>query len=97
MARVNIKERDFIIKITNFDTGYILNGLCGQVRISKNLRSSSTESRVHANDLLLYHDVLDTRDSQWQRLTYLAPSKTRHVSDVDVSYHRYVRFSYVAH
>ena len=49
------------------------------------MRSSGTESRVHANDLLLYHDVLDTRDSQWQKLTYLAPSKTRHVSDVDVS------------
>ena len=64
---------------------------------SKNMRSSGTESRVHANDLLLYHDVLDTRDSQWQKLTYLAPSKTRHVSDVDVSYHPYVRFSYVAH
>ena len=51
------------------------------MRISKNLKSSGTESRVHANDLFLYHDVLDTRDSQWQKLTYLAPSKTRHVSD----------------
>ena len=53
----------------------------------KSLRSSGTESRVHENDLLLYHDVLDvldTRDSQWQKLTYLAPSKTRQVSDVDV-------------
>ena len=53
----------------------------------KSLRSSGTESRVHKNDLLLYHDildVLDTRDSQWQKLTYLAPSKTRQVSDVDV-------------
>ena len=49
------------------------------------------------NGLLFYHDVLDTRDSQWQKLTYLAPSKTRHVSDVDVSYHPYVRFSYEAH
>ena len=54
MARVNINERDFIIKITNFDTGHILNGLLRQVGISKNLRSSGTESRVHANDLLLY-------------------------------------------
>ena len=63
MARVNIKERDFIIKVTNFDTGYILNGLWRQVRIAKNLRSSGIESCVHANDLLLYHDVLDTRDS----------------------------------
>ena len=97
MTRVSIKERDFTIKITNVDTGYILNGLWRQERISMNLRSSGTESRVHANDLLLYHDVLDTRDSQWQKLTYLAPSKTRHVSDVDVSYHQYVRFSYVAH
>ena len=97
MVRVNIKERDFIIKITNFDTGYILNGLLRQVRISENLRSSGTESCVHANNLLLYHDVLDTRDSQWQALTYFAPSKTRHVSDVDVSYNSYVRFSYVAH
>ena len=66
-------------------------------RISKNLKSSGTESRVHANHLLLYHDVLDTRDSQWQKLTYIGLSKTRHVSDVDVSYHPYVRFSYVAH
>ena len=66
----------------------------------KSLRSSGTESRVHENDLLLYRDtldVLDTRDSQWQKLTYLAPSKTRQVSDVDVSYHPYVRFSLVAH
>ena len=92
-----MKERDFIIKLTNFDTGNMLNGLLRQVRISKNLRSSGTESRVHANDFLLYNDVLDTRDSQWQKLAYLAPSKTRHVSDVDVSYHPYLRFSYVAH
>ena len=97
MARVNTKERDFIIKIPNFDTGYILNGLRRQLRIFKNLRSSGTESCIHANDLLLNHDVLDTRDSQWQKLTYLAPSKTRHVSDIDVSYHSYIRFSYVAH
>ena len=48
-------------------------------------RSSGTEPCVHANDLLLYHDVLDTQDSQWQKLTYLAYSKTRPVSDVDVS------------
>ena len=51
------------------------------------LKSSGTESCVHENDLLLYHDVLDvldTRDSQWQKLTYLAYSKTRQVSDVDV-------------
>ena len=53
----------------------------------KSLRSSGTESRVHENDLLLCHDVLnvlDTRDSQLQKLTYLAPSKTHQVSDVDV-------------
>ena len=92
-----MKERDFTIKITNFDTGYILNGLWRQVRISKNLRSSGTESCVHTSDLLLYHDVLDTQDSQWQRLMYPAPLKIRHVSDVDISYHSYVRFSYVAH
>ena len=35
----------------------------------KSLRSSGTESRVHVNDLLLCHDLLDTRDSQWQKLT----------------------------
>ena len=29
-------------------------------------------------------DLLDTRDSQWQKLTYLASSKTRQVSGVDV-------------
>ena len=63
----------------------------------ENLRAPGTESRVHANDLLLCHDVLDTREAQWQKLTYLAPSKTRHLSDVNVSYHPYVRFSYVAH
>ena len=63
----------------------------------KNLRSSGTESRVHANEELLFHDVLDTRDSQWQKLTYLALSKTRRVSDVDVAYHPYVRFTHVAH
>ena len=61
------------------------------------MRSSGTECRVHENDSLLCHDVLDTRDSQWQKLTYIAPSITRHVSDVDVSYHHYVRFSHVAH
>ena len=44
-----------------------------------------------ANDLLLYHDVLDTRDSQWQTLTYIAPLKTRHVSDVDESYISFIR------
>ena len=43
----------------------------------KSLGSSGTES----HDVL---DLLDTRDSQWQKLTYLAPSKTRQVSDVDV-------------
>ena len=53
----------------------------------KSLRSSGTESRVHEHNLLLYHDildVLDTRDSQWQKLTYLMPSKTRQVSDAEV-------------
>ena len=42
-------------------------------------------------------NVLDNRDSQWQKLTYLAPSKTCHVSDVDASYRSYVRFLHVAH
>ena len=50
----------------------------------KSLSSSGTEFRVHENDLLLYHDILDTRDSQWQKLTYLAPPKICQVSDVDV-------------
>ena len=59
----------------------------------RNLRSSGTESRVHENDLLLYHNILDNQESQWQRLTYLSPSKTRHVSDVDVSYHPHVCLS----
>ena len=31
------------------------------------------------------------------KVDVLVPSKTRHVSDVDVSYHPYVRFSYVVH
>ena len=59
----------------------------------KNLRSGIE----HANDLLLCHNVLDTQDLQWQKLTYLAPSKTCHVSDVSVSYHPYIRFSHMAH
>ena len=63
----------------------------------KNLRSSRIESREHANDLLLCLDLLVTQDSQWQELTYLAPSKNRHISDVNVSFHPYVRFSQVAH
>ena len=53
----------------------------------KSLGSSGTESRVHENDcyfVTTYWDLLDTRDSQWQKLTYLASSKTRPVSDVDV-------------
>ena len=53
----------------------------------KSLRSSGTECRVHENDLILCYDVLDvldTRDSKWQKMTYLSPSKTRQVSDVDV-------------
>ena len=55
----------------------------------KSLRSPGIEYRVHEKDLLYYHDildVLDTRDSQWQKLTFmhLAPSKTRQVSDIDV-------------
>ena len=37
-----------------FVTGYILNGLWRPV---KSLRLFGTESRVHANDLLLCHDV----------------------------------------
>ena len=53
----------------------------------KSLGSSGTESRVHENDCYFVTtqlDLLDTRDSQWQQLTYLASSKTRQVSDVDV-------------
>ena len=59
------------------------------------MRSSGTESRVHANTLLLCHDVtvLETRDLQWQKFTSLAPPKTRHISDVDVPYNPYVRFT----
>ena len=55
----------------------------------RRLRSSGTESRVHKTDFV----TLSTKDSQWPKLTYFAPSKTRHVSDVDVSYHSHVRFS----
>ena len=53
----------------------------------KSLRSSGTEYRVHENDFLLNQDVLDVLDTRvfkWQNLTYLAPSNTRQVSDVDV-------------
>ena len=35
---------------------------------------------------------IDTLDLQWQKLTDLAPSKTRQVSDVGVSYYPYIRF-----
>ena len=63
----------------------------------KSLRLSGTKSRVHANDMLLCHDVMDTRDSHWQKWTYLVPSKTCHVSELDISYHPYVRFSLVVH
>ena len=63
-----MKERNFIIKITNFETGYIMTS-------GESLRSSGTESRVQANDLLVCKDVLDTRDSQLQKLTYLRPQK----------------------
>ena len=53
---------------------------------AKNLGSSGTESRVHENDCFLHDvlDLLDTRGSQWQKSTYLASSKTRQESDVDV-------------
>ena len=78
-----MKERNFIIKITNFDTGNILNDLSG-----KSLRSSGSESPIHENDSLLCYDILDTRDSHWQRLAYIALS---------ISYHHYVRFSHVVH
>ena len=57
------------------------------MKSDKSLRSSGTESRVHENNLLLCHDVLDifdTRDSRWQKSAYLAPSKTCQLSDVDV-------------
>ena len=65
----------------------------------KNLTSTGSEShlRVHTNNLLLCNDILVTRDSQWQKLTYRSPSKTQHVSDVDVSYNHYVPLSQVAH
>ena len=53
------------------------------MKSDKSLRSSGTESRVHENNLLLCHnvlDVLDTLDSRWQKSAYLAPSKTRQVT-----------------
>ena len=37
--------------------------------------------QLHCHDVL---DLLGTRDSQWQKLTYLASSKSRQVSDNDV-------------
>ena len=83
-----------IIKSLKFGKGYILQRL---MTSGKRLTSAGTDSRVHASNLLLCHDVLVTRDLQWQKLTYLAPKVTRQVSDVDVSCHPYVRFSYVAH
>ena len=33
IARVNMKEMNFIIKITKFDAGYILNRLWRQLRV----------------------------------------------------------------
>ena len=80
-------ERNFMIKITNFDTAYISKKI---MTSGKNQRLSGTESRVHVNELY-------TRDSQWQKLTYLVPPKTCHVIDIDVSCHPHIRFSNVAH
>ena len=59
MTKVNIKERDFIIKILKFGKGYILQRL---MTSGKSLTSAGTESRVHAFNLLLCHDILVTRD-----------------------------------
>ena len=58
MAKVNIKERNFKIKILKFDNGYILQRLMAS---SKSLTSAETESRVHVSNFLLCHDVLFTR------------------------------------
>ena len=60
----------------------------------KSLRSSGTESRVLANDLLLCHDVLDPWDHNGE-VDVPRAFQTRHVRDVGVPYHPYVRFSLV--
>ena len=54
-GKVNIKERNFIIKILKFGKGYILQQL---MTSGKSLTSAGTESPVHAFNLLLFHDVL---------------------------------------
>ena len=63
----------------------------------KSLMSTGTESRVHASNLLLCHDVLVTLNELWRKLTNFAPSITRQVSDINVSCHPYVCFSHVAY
>ena len=65
-----MKERNFRIKITNFDRLHFKRLMTS----GKGIRSPGNESRVHANYLLLCQDILDTRDSQWQKLTYIVPS-----------------------
>ena len=66
-----MKERNYIIKITKFDMLHFK----PLIMSDKSLGSSGTESRVLLCRNVL--DLLDTRDSQWQKLTYLASSKTR--------------------
>ena len=50
MTRINIKERNCIVKITN----YILYGYIRLMTSGKSFTSAGTASRVHAIDLLLY-------------------------------------------
>ena len=95
MAKSIHKRKEFhnqiVLKVSKC---YILQRL---MAFGKNLTSAGSDSRVHASNLLLCHDVLVTRDLQWKKFRCLAPSITCQVSDVDVSCHPYVRLSHVVH
>ena len=62
------KRKKFHIKIFKVGKGYILQRL---MTSGKSLMSTGTESCVHISSSLLCHDVLVTRDYQWQKLTTL--------------------------
>ena len=78
-----MKERNFIIKITKFDAGYMLNRLSRQIRVWGRLVLNPAYMKIIVT-LSRRIGLIGHSGSQWQKLTYLASSKTRQVSDVDV-------------
>ena len=59
--------------------------------------NDDSESPVLVNDLSLCHGELVFHDFQSQHVTWIAPSQTYHVNDVDVSYYLDVCLSHMAH